>query len=220
MIMKQIDFQLYLITDRNQVRNQDLLSALDEALEGGVRAVQLREKDLSDRELFELGRSLRTLTRNHGARLFINDRADLAVAVEADGVHLTQTSYSAREARKIVGPNSLIGVSTHSLEQAKKAEDDGADFITLGPIFETPSKKGYGPPIGITLLEEAARTAKIPILAVGGVKKENLSSVLDAGAHGIALISGILAAPDIKQAAREFVSIIHGTHPIEDRHAV
>ncbi|MEK6775818.1 MAG: thiamine phosphate synthase [bacterium] len=218
--MKQIDFQLYLITDRKQVRNQDLLSALDEALEGGVRAVQLREKDLSDRELFELGRALRTLTRNHGARLFINDRADLAVAVEADGVHLTQTSYSAREARKIVGSDRLIGVSTHSLEQVRKAEDDGADFVTLGPIFATPSKMEYGHPLGLPLLEKTVRQVNVPVFAIGGIKKQNALSVLDAGAHGIALISGILATPDLKQAAGEFVSILHGTHPIEDRHAV
>ena len=213
--MNKIDFKLYLITDRNQVKNQDLMPALEAALQGGVRAMQLREKDLSDRQVYELGCRLRALTRRYGAKLFINDRADIAVAVEADGVHLTQTGYSAKEARSIIGDTGIIGVSTHSLKEAEIAENARADFITLGPVFETPSKMGYGPPLGITALRETALKVRIPVFAIGGMKKENVSSVLEGGAQGIALISGILAAPDVKRAAKEFISLIQERKPYE-----
>jgi thiamine-phosphate pyrophosphorylase len=210
--MNAVNFRLYLVTDRKQVPGQDLDAAVRQALEGGVRSVQLREKDLSDREVYELGRELRTLTHEFGASLFVNDRADLARAVNADGVHLTQNSYSASDARRIIGEAGLIGVSTHSLKQAKKAEQEGADFITLGPVFETPSKKAYGPPVEIALLEQVVHAVRVPVFAIGGIKKNNIDPVLHAGAHGIALISGILAAPEIKQAAREFVTLVDRTN--------
>jgi thiamine-phosphate pyrophosphorylase len=216
--MNEIDFQLYLITDRKQTKGQELLPALEAALQGGVRAVQLREKDLSDREVFELGCEIRKLTRRYGARLFINDRADLALAVKADGVHLTQTSYPAGEARKIIGKSGIIGVSTHSLHEARKAEEDGADFITLGPVFETPSKMVYGPPVGLSTLEQVIEAVTIPVFAIGGIKKENILSAIHAGAHGIALISGILVDSNVKQAAKEFISVAASTHPAENKH--
>jgi len=208
--MNSVDYRLYLVTDRKQVGGQGLVAAVRQALEGGVRAVQLREKDLSDREVYKLGCELRVLTRDFGAGLFINDRADLALAVEADGVHLTQTSYSAGEARKIIGQSGIVGVSTHSMDQARKAEEEGADFITLGSVFETPSKKAYGPPVGIPLLEQVLQVVDIPVFAIGGIKKGNAPSVLHAGAHGVALISGILAASDVKKEAWEFINLIHG----------
>ncbi|PIW85400.1 MAG: thiamine phosphate synthase [Nitrospirae bacterium CG_4_9_14_3_um_filter_53_35] len=207
--MKPIDFELCLITDRRQVKDEALLPELREALEGGVQAIQLREKDWSDRRIFETGLELRKLTREFGARLFINDRADLAAAVESDGVHLTQSGYSAAEARKIIGDSKYIGVSTHSLEEAARAQEDGADFITFGPVFETPSKRAYGPPVGLDRLSEVTRKIRIPVFAVGGINKENTHAVLDAGAHGIALISGILTATDVRKAAREFISLIN-----------
>jgi thiamine-phosphate pyrophosphorylase len=206
--MKPIDFRLYLVTDRKQVSGPGLLDAVRCSLKGGVRAVQLREKDWTDREIFETGRELRVLTRAFGAKLFINDRADLALSVDADGVHLTQSGYSAGEARSLLGESPWIGVSTHSEEEARKAEQEGADFVTLGPVFKTPSKKAYGPPIGIGLLEAVARSLTIPVLAIGGIQQENTRSVLKAGAHGIALISGILAAPDVEKAAREFAGLV------------
>lgn len=208
--MNSVDFRLYLVTDRKQVGRQGLVAAVRQALEGGVRAVQLREKDLSDREVYKLGCELRILTRDSGAVLFINDRADLALAVEADGVHLTRSSYSPREARRIVGAASMIGVSTHALSEARQAEQEGADFITLGPIFETPSKKAYGPPLGIPLLEEVVHGVDVPVFAIGGIKKGSVPTVLHAGAHGVALISGILGESDARDKAREFMHLIHG----------
>ncbi len=207
-MMAEVDFTLYLVTDRRQIPGGDLLAALREALEGGVRAVQLREKDLSDREIFELGCRVRTLTRGYGAKLFINDRADIAVAVEADGVHLTQKSYSAKEARRIVGESGRIGVSVHSLRQARSAEEEGADFLTFGPVFDTPSKRMYGPPVGADRLRQATETVRIPVFAIGGIREERISVVMDSGAYGIALISGILAEQDVRAAAGKYLSRI------------
>jgi thiamine-phosphate pyrophosphorylase len=203
-----IDFTLYLITDRHQVEGGDLLAAVEEALVGGVRAVQLREKDLTDRKIYELGKEARSLTRKYGAKLWINDRADIALAVEAEGVHLRQSSYSAQDARKILGKTAIVGVSTHSLDQARRAECDGADFLTVGPVFDTPSKRSYGPPIGLDLLKEIAHSVSIPVFAIGGIQQGNVPSVLEAGAHGIALISGILASENVGTSAKNLVSLV------------
>ncbi len=201
-----IDFTLYLITDRQQVPGAGLLAALKEAMKGGVRAVQLRERDLTDREFYQLGLKVRALTRESGAKLLINDRADMAAAVEADGVHLRQSSYSVGEARRIVGKDLLIGVSTHSLDQAKGAETDGADFITFGPVFETPSKRPYGPPLGMARLKEVCREIEIPVLAIGGIGMVNAAPVLQAGAAGIAAISAVLGKKNVREAAARIVA--------------
>lgn len=203
--MMAVDFRLYLITDRTQVPEHNLMAALAAALKGGVRAVQLREKDLSDGEIFSLAEALRPLCRRYGARLMINDRADIVEAVGADGVQLTQRSYSPQEARRILGREKLIGVSTHSMAEAEDAAREGADFVTLGPIFDTPSKRRYGPPIGIDLLRAVADRVEIPVFAIGGIKPAVISEVFHAGAFGVALISGILGAGHIGKAAREFM---------------
>ncbi|HEX9024513.1 MAG TPA: thiamine phosphate synthase, partial [Geobacteraceae bacterium] len=142
-----VDFNLYLITDRNGSGGRPLLHVVEEALKGGVRAVQLREKDLNSRELLELALAMRKLTGAYGARLFINDRLDIALAVDADGAHLGEQSIPADMARKVLGGDRLIGVSCHGSAGATAAQDAGADFITYGPVFHTPSKAAYGPPV-------------------------------------------------------------------------
>jgi thiamine-phosphate pyrophosphorylase len=202
-----IDFKLYLITDRKQTK-LPLPEAVRLALQGGVRAIQVREKDLAVRELLALARDLRSLTHEFGAKLFINDRVDVAVAIDADGVHLGHESMPADAARKIVGPKMLIGVSTHNLDEAKKAEADGADFVTFGPIFFTPSKIKYGAPVGIEALRTVKKQIQMPVFGLGGIKIDTISQVLQAGADGIAMISAVLATPDIKQAATDVVSQI------------
>jgi thiamine-phosphate pyrophosphorylase len=202
-----VDFKLYLITDRKQVK-MPLIAAVRLALEGGVRAVQLREKDLPVRDLLTLSQEMRVLTREFGAKLFINDRVDVAVAVNADGVHLGHQSMPVDAVRKIVGKDMLIGVSTHSLAEAKEAEAGGADFITIGPIFDTPSKAKLGVPVGLNILKELKDDIKIPYSALGGVKSGNLIQVMDAGAFGAALISAILAADDIKKASSKITEAI------------
>jgi|Deesub1362A_J573_1020465.scaffolds.fasta_scaffold00444_4 thiamine-phosphate pyrophosphorylase len=202
-----VDFNLYLITDRNQTRGKSLIKAVTEALKGGLKAVQLREKDLGTRQLLALAYELRELTLKYDARLFINDRVDIAIAVDADGVHLRQDSIPPYAVKRL-SPKLIIGVSTHSLEEALNAEKRGADFITLGPIYPTPSKLKYGKPIGIETLKEVAERITIPLFAIGGIKLENLKEVMDNGADGIAVISAILSAKDIKTATGRFLRLL------------
>jgi thiamine-phosphate pyrophosphorylase len=197
-----VDFRLYLITDRH-VTKLPLSEAVRLALEGGVRAVQLREKDLPVRELLALAQELRKVTRDFGARLFVNDRVDVAVAVEADGVHLGGLSMPVHAVRKIVGKEMLIGASTHNVSEARTAEEDGADFITLGPIFETLSKAKYGAPVGLAALFGLRNAIKLPIFALGGIKSGNVDQVISSGAYGVSLISAILGAEDIRRSAKE-----------------
>lgn len=212
-VILPVDFKLYLITDRKQV-NMPLAAAVRLALEGGVRSVQLREKDLPVRELLALSQEMRTLTNEFGARLFINDRVDVAVAVNADGVHLGHTSMPVEAVRRVVGSNMLIGVSTHNLAEAKAAEAGGADFITFGPIFETPSKAELGHPVGVAVLKDINSEIDIPFYALGGIKSGNLRQVLYAGASGVAMISAILAAEDIKKASSKLIEAITFTDKI------
>jgi len=202
-----VDFKLYLITDRKQAK-MPLPEAVRLALQGGVPAVQLREKDLPVRELLALAQELRIITREFGAKLFINDHVDVAVAVEADGVHLGHQSMPVDAARKIVGSGMLIGASTHSVQEAQEAEARGADFVTYGPIFETPSKAQYGTPLGKATIREVKYLINIPLFALGGIKSTNVLQVLAAGADGVALISSILAADDITAASRKFMQAI------------
>jgi thiamine-phosphate pyrophosphorylase len=200
------DFRLYLITDRKLFGSSDaMLEAVEKALQGGVKAVQLREKDLKTRELLGLAYEIRVLTARYGAKLFVNDRVDIALAVEADGVQLGGMSIPVQAARKASEGRLLVSVSTHSVQEAQQAVADGADFIILGPVYETPSKMQYGRPLGIHLLNEAARNCMIPVFAIGGITIERIEEVLSQGASGAALISAILTAEDIQKTTEEFV---------------
>ena len=198
-----IDFDLYVITDRHQTGGRPLFEVIEAALRGGVRAVQLREKDLTPRELYPLALDIRQLTQRYGAHLLINDRLDVAHAVQADGVHLTTTSLPTAVARQLLGPERLIGVSTHSSAEVRAAADGGADFLVFGPVFYTPSKVPYGEPVGLEALRAARSAVNLPILAIGGVKPTNLEQVLAAGADGVAVISAVIAANDPAAAAQE-----------------
>jgi thiamine-phosphate pyrophosphorylase len=205
----QMDFRLYLITDRKLFTDESLfLGAIEQALAGGVKAIQLREKDLGTRELLDMAYRLRRLTGGYGARLFINDRVDIALAVEADGVHLGGSSLPAGAARRIAREKFLIGVSTHGIEEAEAAEREGADFITVGPVYETPSKMKYGRPIGPEVLRKVKEKTSVPIFAIGGITLERVGEVLGSGACGIALISAVLAAREIKSTTESFMRLL------------
>lgn len=209
-----IDFSLYLITDRKQVpAGRTLIEAVRAALEGGVRAVQLREKDLPAAALYLLALELRELTARYGARLLINDRLDVAQAVGADGVHLGGHSLPVTAARGLLGPDRLIGVSTHRPEEVAAAKRDGADFVTFGPVFFTPSKAAYGEPVGLDQLRSACAAAPLPVLALGGVTAERIPALLDAGAAGAALISAVLAAGDPAAAAACLLAQLRSHQP-------
>jgi thiamine-phosphate pyrophosphorylase len=206
-----VDFDLYLITDRRQVKGGNLVQTVEQALRAGVRAVQLREKDIFSRELYELAFELRKLTSRFDAKLIINDRADIALAVDADGVHLGGDSIPLHRMRRILGPEKLIGISCHNQVSAIAAQENGADLITFGPIFHTPSKAQYGDPVGLEKLEIVTTLLKIPVFGLGGIKRDNIPSVAAAGAHGIAMISAILAAESPGDSTAEILRILNET---------
>ncbi len=204
-----VGFRLYLITDRKLfVDRLAFFSALEEALKGGVRALQLREKDLETRALLDMAYHLREVTDRYGVKLFINDRLDIALAVKADGVHLGGWSIPVGAARKIAGKGMLIGVSAHSVEEAVLADRGGADFVTLGPVYETPSKMSYGRPLGTDVLKKVKDEISLPVFAIGGIKKERVAEVLKSGAYGIALISAILSSHAIRTDTEEFMRLL------------
>lgn len=173
-----------------------------QALQGGVKAVQLREKDLSSAELYRLATELRCLTREYGARLLINDRADIALAVGADGVQLGINSMPVTAARRLLGRNRYIGYSAHDIAEARLAQGGGADFVTFSPVYYTPSKAAYGQPCGVNVLSDAACALDIPVFALGGITQDSIADVMAAGVRGIALISAVIAASDPQAAAR------------------
>ncbi|MCX8026688.1 MAG: thiamine phosphate synthase [Thermodesulfovibrionales bacterium] len=200
---------LYLITDRKIFNSEDeFLRAVEDALRGGVRMLQMREKDLPDRQMLNLAYRLRDITSRYSARLFVNDRLDIAMIVSADGIHLGQSSIYADVVRDTSQQKMQIGVSTHSLDEALDAQRRSADFITFGPVFDTPSKRAYGAPVGIKKLQEVVKTVEIPVYAIGGIKLENLSEIKKIKPKGVALISGILASEDVYATTRRYLEIL------------
>ena len=174
---------------RNSESFTRLLALVYEAVAARFSLIQLREKNLSARDLYQLTLACAAITRGTETRLLVNDRADIAQAARADGVHLTTRSLETRIVRRTFGKDFLIGISAHSLTEAQAARDDGADFATFGPVFETPSKRQYGAPVGLVQLQEAANAlSPFPLIALGGITKENAIETLRAGASGIAAI--------------------------------
>jgi len=203
----QLGFSLYLITDRAAAARPPV-DVVEECLGAGLRAVQLREKDLEARELLALAGGLRESTRRHGARLLVNDRADVALAAGADGVQRTHLSLPVDALRAITPAGFLIGASAHSTSEAREAVDHGADFVVFGPVYDTPSKRRYGPPQGLAALESVARAVSRPVLAVGGLTPERVAEVLAAGAAGVAVIGAVYAAPRPADATKAFLDAL------------
>ena len=206
------ELSLHLVTDRAQTLGRDLTAVVVECLAAGLPAVQVREKDLTAAELASLCRRLREPTREHGALLVVNDRLDVALAVGADAVQRTGTSLDVADMRAVAGRRVRVGASVHSLEEAVEAELKGADWVVFGPVFDTPSKRAYGPPQGLDRLAAVCRGLTIPVIAVGGITPERVGDALQAGAHGVAVISGILAAPSPATATARYRAAIeaHG----------
>jgi thiamine-phosphate pyrophosphorylase len=171
-------------------------------------AIQLRERDLSTRELVTLACEVQALTASHGSQLLINDRIDVALALEGAGVHLRSNSLPVSVARQMLGTQRLLGISVHSVEEAVQGESQGADYIVLGPIYETPTKQMFGPPLGIRTLEKACRLVRIPIVGIGGVTAARAREMRHAGAFGAAVITAILGATDVESAVRELLDAV------------
>ena len=200
--------RLCLVTDRTQTRGRDLVAVVDECLAAGLLAVQVREKDLGAADLAFLCRRLVASTREAGAMLVVNDRVDVALAVGADAVQRTHTSLPVDDIRAIAGRRLRIGSSVHSLQDAVEAELKGADWVTFGPVYDTPSKRPYGPPQGLERLAVVARGLRIPVIAIGGITPARVKEVRATGAHGVAAISAILAADSPADTTRRFLDAL------------
>jgi thiamine-phosphate pyrophosphorylase len=207
--MPSVDFRLYLVTDRVQTAGRSLSSVVGRAVRAGVRAVQLRERDLHACELLGMAEDLQR--RMPDAQIFINDRVDVALAIGSRGVHLREDSLPTTAARGLLHSDQLLGRSVHSIEGVVAAECEGADFVVLGPIYETPSKQQYGQPLGLRILEEAARAARIPVFAIGGITALRAREVRRAGGHGVAVISSILSASDVEETTRSLLSALESS---------
>jgi thiamine-phosphate pyrophosphorylase len=199
---------LCLVTNRAQTSGRDLVDVVRECLAAGLPALQLREKDLGAAELARLGRALRVATTEHGAALIINDRVDVALAVGADGVQRTSTSLAVADIVTIADKRLRVGASVHGLEEAVQAAEAGADWIVFGPVYDTPSKRAYGPAQGLQALERVSRGVRVPVIAIGGITPERVGEVRRAGARGVAAISAILAAPSPARATRHFLEAL------------
>jgi thiamine-phosphate pyrophosphorylase len=198
---------LCLITDSSIIRGLSLQEAVQKAILGGLKFLQYREKDLPPSVSYEMAKEHRRLAQNAGVTFLVNDDVSLALAVKADGVHLGQEDLPLREARKILGNQKLIGISTHSVQEAVDAERDGADYIGLGPIYSTTTKRTRSP-LGCGIITKVKEKVRIPVFAIGGINLDNFKEVLEAGATGIAVISAVLTSPDITQATRTFLETI------------
>jgi thiamine-phosphate pyrophosphorylase len=198
--------RLYLIADTTDA-HVPLTEAVEAAVRAGVRLVQLREKQRPDRDYLTLARELRAITTAHGARLLINSRVRVAAQMHADGVHLPRDA-SISEARHLLGPQALIGVSAHSAEELRRAEAEGADFVTLSPVFPTASKPWATDVLGLDRFATLTGTTGLPVFALGGIQCENAQDCLRAGAFGVAVISSIMGAPDVAQATERYLHVI------------
>ena len=197
---------LYAVTDRRWLGNSTLAQQVELALEGGVTFLQLREKDAGPQEILEQARQLLPICRRFGVPLIINDNVELALASGADGVHLGQGDMDPRQARRLLGPDRIIGVSAHNPQEARLALEGGADYLGAGAVFHTGTKTDAGA-LPRQTLEEICRSVDIPVVAIGGITRENVLSLAGSGVAGAAVVSAIFAQPDVKEAAREMAQL-------------
>ncbi len=196
---------LHVLTDRAWSRGRSTLEVAEAALKGGATVIQLRDKDVSTRMLIEEGLALRELTRTYNALLIVNDRVDVALAVDADGAHVGQDDMPGELARKLLGPDRILGISAGNMDEAMAAVAAGADYLGVGPIYATRGKADAGQPTGTALLTEIARRYTIPLVAIGGITVANTKGIIQAGAAGIAVITAVVNAEDITAAARVLI---------------
>jgi thiamine-phosphate pyrophosphorylase len=196
--------QLYVIADRRICGYRDIEEVVGQAIEGGAQMIQYRDKDSGDAGFLSIASKLKAVCKERGVPFIINDRADIAREVNADGVHLGQKDLSINEARKILGPAGIIGKSAGTIHQARKAEEEGADYLGIGPIFDTLSKE-IAEPIGLSIVPEARDSLKIPFYLIGGITKDNLDQIIEAEATRIAVISAVVLSDDVKSATADLL---------------
>ncbi len=204
----RMDFDLYFVTDRALSR-KGVLEDVKAAIRGGIRIVQYREKELPTREMINEAGEMRKLCKYNSVIFIVNDRLDVALASEADGVHIGPDDIDFRTARKILGKGKIIGVTVSSLEDAKRFEKLGADYVSLSPVFATSTKKDAGKPIGTEILRKANGELRIPFMAIGGITSENLKEVLDAGCKRVCMISAILKGEDVEEEVRKIRRVMN-----------
>lgn len=198
----KVDYSLYLVTDRHILGKRELGLSIELAIQGGVTLVQLREKSVSTREFLQLAVRVKEITSHYGIPLLINDRLDIALAVDADGLHVGQDDLPLLNARELLGPRKIIGVSVSNLAEARLAQQQGADYLGVGAVFST-STKTDAPEVSLEQLAIIKQEVSIPVVAIGGINEANLKQVLAAGVDGVAVVSAILADQDIRSAAKK-----------------
>jgi thiamine-phosphate pyrophosphorylase len=202
-----VDYTLYLITDRVLVGEKDFFQSVRRALEGGVTLLQVREKEASSKEFYETALRLKKLAAEFRVPLIINDRIDVALAIDADGVHIGQEDLPLDVVRQLVGPDKIVGYSASTPEEAIYGEKMGADYLGVGAVYPTGSKKDAGVAIGITGLQRVVESVSLPVVGIGGIGTANVKAVKKTGAAGVAVISAVLSQPDTYQAAKELVDL-------------
>lgn len=203
----RVDYSLYLCTDRELMTSDHIEEGVELAIKGGVTVVQLREKECSGREFLEIAHSIKAITDAYEIPLIINDRVDIAQAVDADGVHLGQKDIPAAVARELLGPDKIIGVSAYNAELALRAQKDGADYIGVGDVFGTATKSDTHH-VSLEELAKIRNVVEIPMVAIGGVNTENVGRLAGIGVNGVAVISAVLGAKNITEAAEEMVRLV------------
>lgn len=201
----EMDYSLYVCTDRDIMTTDTLEEAVELAIKGGATIIQLREKDCTSREFYELALSIKDITDAYEVPLIINDRLDIALAVHADGVHLGQSDIPVQMARNVMGPNCIVGATANTLEKAKEAWQSGADYLGVGDVFGSATKNDTKP-VELKELKKICDTVKIPVVAIGGISKKNIHLLKDTGVAGVAVISAVLGQTDITAAAEELIS--------------
>ncbi len=209
--MPSLKSRLLVVTDRHQTKDRPLVSVLAQALKAGNPTIQIRERDLCAKELFALTGEIAHLAAAAGSQVLMNDRIDVALSFDGIGIHLRSDSIPVAVARRLIGPNRLLGVSVHSLSEAVEAERGGADYIVLGPIYATPSKQIYGPPLGLATLEQTVRAVRVPVVGIGGVTAGRARDMRAAGAFGVAVITAVLGADNVDAATRALSDAVTGS---------
>ncbi|MFN2226536.1 MAG: thiamine phosphate synthase [Anaerolineae bacterium] len=214
--MTEVDWALTVITDRRTAGSRSILEVVRAAIRGGATVVQLREKEATTRQMIELGRALHEITRAAGVPLIVNDRLDVALAIEAEGLHVGMDDMPVALARRLLGPGRLLGYSPDSVAAARQGEREGADYLGIGDVYGTGSKPDAGEPVGLEGLAAAARAVSIPVVAIGGVTVDNTPAAIRAGAAGVAVISAVMGVSDPGAAARRLRQAVRAAQEVQE----